>query len=90
MAKRQRGLHELEELFAEQIQFLEASAMAFDQGFEGEAKRLAVTVRVLLHDTDRSHALLGQINKKPALFAITGQTDVEHVKSLQRKHGGPR
>ena len=25
-----------------------------------------------------------------ARLAITGQTDVEHVKSLQRKHGGPR
>lgn len=23
-------------------------------------------------------------------LAITGQTDIEHVKSLQRKHGGPR
>ncbi len=67
MAKRQRTPQELEELFKEQIQFLEASALAFDQGFEGEAKRLAVTVRVLLHDTDRSHALLGQTDKKPTL-----------------------
>ncbi len=25
-----------------------------------------------------------------ARLAITGQTDLEHVKSLQRKHGGPR
>jgi hypothetical protein len=25
-----------------------------------------------------------------ARLAITGQTDIEHVKSLQRKHGGPR
>lgn len=85
MAKRQRGLHELEELFAEQIQFLEASAMAFDQGFEGEAKRLAVTVRVLLHDTDRSHALLGQINKKPALF---WDTALPNEAGNQTPHGG--
>ena len=62
MVKRQRSMHELELLFAEQIGFLEASAKAFDQGYEGEAKLLAVAVRILLHDADRSHSLLGQIN----------------------------
>jgi hypothetical protein len=85
MAKRQRTPQDLEELLAEQIQFLEASATAFDQGFEGEAKRLAVTARVLLHDTDRSHALLDQINKKPALF---WDTALPNEAGNQTPHGG--
>lgn len=64
MNKRTRTQGELEELLQEQIQFLESSAEAFDKGFEGEAKRLAVTIRVLLHDTKNSHSLLSQLGKK--------------------------
>jgi hypothetical protein len=41
--------------------FLEASAASFDAGFEAEAKRLAVSLRVLLHQTPKSHALLDQL-----------------------------
>lgn len=37
---------ELNELFIEQLEFLECSANSYDQGFEGEVKKLAVTVRV--------------------------------------------
>jgi hypothetical protein len=52
---------ELEAHLREQLRFLEASAASFDGGFEGEAKRLAVTLRVLLHDTKYSKSLLGQL-----------------------------
>ena len=48
----------------ESITFLEASASAFDNGYEAEAKRLAVTLRVLLHDTNQSHSLLGLLGVK--------------------------
>ena len=48
----------------EHIDFLEASSAAFDSGFEAEAKRLSVSLRVLLHDTDSSHALLDQLDVK--------------------------
>jgi hypothetical protein len=44
---------------AESIDFLNLSASSFDNGYEAEAKRLAVTLRVLLHDTAQSHSLLG-------------------------------
>lgn len=54
-------------LLREQIQFLEASAHAYDSGFEGEAKRLAVVLRVLLHDTKSSHSLVGTLGIKDAL-----------------------
>lgn len=55
----------------EQLAFLESSASAFDNGFAGEAKRLAVTVRVLLHDTPKSTSLLTLLGKKEAKFVDT-------------------
>lgn len=85
MTKRQRSLQELEELLTEQIQFLEASAEAFDRGFEGEAKRLAVPARVLLHDTPSSHSLLGQLGKKAIPF---WDTALPNEPSNEMPHGG--
>jgi len=49
------------------VAFLRASAAAFDAGFEAEAKRLAVVLRVLLHDTKTSASLLGQLGYKARL-----------------------
>jgi hypothetical protein len=48
----------------DQLSFLEESGRAFDAGRVGEAKRLAVVVRVLLHDTAKSKSLLGQMKLK--------------------------
>lgn len=50
--------------FEEQIGFLESSAAAYDAGTESEAKRLAVNLRVLLHDTGRSTSLLTHLGVK--------------------------
>lgn len=55
------------ELLAESREFLGRSALAFDEGYEAEAKRLAVVLRVLLHDTQRSHSLLKQLGVKDRL-----------------------
>jgi hypothetical protein len=52
----------------DQINFLIASAISYDNGFEGEAKRLATVIRVLVHDTTNSNALLTQLNKMNILF----------------------
>lgn len=52
----------------DQIRFLESSADAFDQGFRGEASRMAVALRILLHDTTRSHSLLSQLGMKSVEF----------------------
>lgn len=49
------------------MHFLERSARAFDDGFEAEAKRLAVVLRVLMHDTNQSHSLLKQHGIKDRL-----------------------
>jgi hypothetical protein len=71
MTKRTLTNDELAAHLAEQLQFIEASADAFDKGFEGEAKRLAVTLRVLLHDTKSSRSLLGQLGRKNIDFLDT-------------------
>jgi hypothetical protein len=42
----------------EQLGFLKASAKAYDEGHEAEAKRLAATLRLLLHDTRNQRSLL--------------------------------
>jgi hypothetical protein len=54
---------ELANHLKEQIDFMIASAIQFDNGFEGEAKRLAIAIRILVHDTSRCSALLTQLNK---------------------------
>ena len=48
----------------EQIDFLKASSTSFDTGFHGEIKRLAISVRVLVHDTSNSTSLLALLDKK--------------------------
>jgi hypothetical protein len=51
----------------EQVGFLQSSARAFDEGTVAEAKRLAVTIRVLVHDTAASKSLLRQVGLKDHL-----------------------
>jgi len=46
------------------LMFLKSSSAAFDAGHIGEAKRLAVTMRVLFHDTNNSKSLLGLLKMK--------------------------
>jgi hypothetical protein len=55
----------------DQIQFMISSSKSFDKGFKGEGKRLAVCLRVLLHDTSKSRSLLGLLKKKDMLFYDT-------------------
>lgn len=56
--------HDLQEHLKEQLEFIESSAASFDCGFEGEIKRLAVSVRVLVHDTKKSTSLLNLLERK--------------------------
>ena len=52
----------------DQLGFLEQSSASFDRGYEGEAKRLAVSIRVLLHNKGQSKSLLGQLGLKDTLY----------------------
>lgn len=58
----------------DQIYFLQSSAKQYDLGAEIEAKRMAVSLRVLLYDTKESSSLLGQMQlKKKMQFVSTAQ-----------------
>lgn len=59
---------ELNEHLADHVRFLELSADSYDSGFTGEAKRMATSLRVLLHDTKKSQSLLNQLGRKSILF----------------------
>ena len=64
----------LNALLVEQVDFLRASAERFDAGRQHEAKRLALTIRVLLHDTDGSKSLLEQLGLKSKLSLLNTRT----------------
>lgn len=51
----------------DQMAFLRRSASEYDRGEFNEAKRLATTLRVLLHDSPTSHSLLKQLGLKNKL-----------------------
>ena len=76
---------DLDEHLIEQISFLRNSCEAYDNGFDGEAKRIAVTLRVLFHDSKNSHSLLGQLNKKHNQFL---STSLPYEQASLNPHGG--
>src|SRR5690349_5992615 len=76
---------DLEGHLLEQISFLQTSCESFDNGFDGEAKRIAVVLRVLLHDTGSSHSLLGQLNKKGTQFLSAA---LPYEQTSLSPHGG--
>jgi hypothetical protein len=68
MTDHKQSAQELEAHLQEHLGFLQASADAYDGGFDGEAKRIAVSIRVLVHDTKHSKSLLGQLGRKSESF----------------------
>lgn len=56
---------------ADCIGFLELSADSYDRGVEGESKRLATTIRTLVHDTRSSTSLLTHLKMKGIEFLDT-------------------
>lgn len=77
-----RTPNELDSLLDEQLEFLKLSCSSFDHGFTGEIKRLAVSVRVLVHDTNVSSSLLTLAGKKNIGFVDTSDPyDDENVLS---------
>ncbi len=66
-----QSLEELQQHLKDTVQALELSVRAFDEGFDGEAKRLAAAIRVLVHDTSYSKSLLDQLEQKIIPFYDT-------------------
>jgi len=77
-------------LLAEQCDFLAASAARFDDGFDHESKRLALALRVLLHDRPQggSHSLLSQLELKQQLNYL--DTAAEEEPAPGKQILGPR
>lgn len=65
----------------EQIALLKASARSYDAGFEAEAKRMALGLRILLYDTGRSSSLLATLGLKETLRFpdMTGEIDEDRT-----------
>lgn len=59
---------DFEKHLVDQVDFLHRSCQAFDQGFESEAKRLATTIRVLLHTTKNQTSLLSLLDHQNICF----------------------
>ncbi|MDH3052339.1 hypothetical protein QEN42_21135 [Gordonia alkanivorans] len=79
-----RSRSELMELLREQLRFLELSNTSFDSGHLIEAKRLAVTLRVLFRQTASSHALVMQLGLDRQLSWVdtAGRVDPENLLSV--------
>lgn len=86
MTKVAQSKQDLRRHLSENLGFLAASAAAFDNGFYGEAKRLAVTIRVLLHDTASSKSLLGLLGYKNGMGFLNTAPPYD-PKNLVSHHG---
>lgn len=72
--------HELWGYLQESLDFIRRSAESFDSGHWAEAKRLAVTVRVLVHDTKASKSLLNQLKLLPSMgFLCTARPNAPNL-----------
>lgn len=63
-----QNLGDLQQQLVDQLNFLISSCLAFDDGNTTEAKRLAATIRVLVHDTDSSISVFKQLGIKTTFF----------------------
>ncbi|MDQ4502170.1 hypothetical protein [Sinomonas sp. ASV322] len=67
---------ETTEALKDHLGFLLSSCRAFDDGNASEAKRIAASLRVLLHQTPNSHALLGQVGLLNRLYVLDSAGEV--------------
>lgn len=69
-----------------QIRFLAAACSRFDEGDAEEATEIASKARVLLHDTDTSRSLLGQVKVKDRISYLN-TADPLDPRNLLSHHG---
>jgi len=83
MTKISQSLDELQKHLREQISFMLRSANLYDEGYREEAKRLALHLRILLHDTSKSHSLLGllDIKNQTQFYDTSSDYDPENLLS---------
>lgn len=59
---------ELLDHWEEQLTFIQSSIINFDNGYENEARRIAISLRVMFHQTKHSRSLLHQLNLNKTLL----------------------
>lgn len=59
---------ELIDHWNEQLNFIKTSVSNFDNGNESEAKRIAISLRILFHETATSNSLIKQLNLNKTLI----------------------
>lgn len=62
-----RSNQELLDQLNEQLEFLRKSCESFDEGNHSEAKRIAIAIRVILHDGNNSVSILKQLGIKDSI-----------------------
>jgi hypothetical protein len=65
-----RDFDDLVQRLWEQLEFLRTSAKAYDEGSEGEARRLAATLRLLFFRSQKSPGLLEQVDVARRLLML--------------------
>src|SRR5438128_453345 len=70
------------EQLREHLEFLKRSCRDFDAGHYGEGRRMAVSLRVLFHDTNHSTSLLTHLG-------IKGSARLVSTFEIGHKRGGP-
>lgn len=83
--KAPRDRSSLEQQLARQLKYLDNSSALFDSGDHDEANRLAAVLRVLLHDTNESKSLLGQLGLKSMLRFVDTGLYREHLDAAMNK-----
>ncbi|WPC18749.1 hypothetical protein SIN07_06705 [Pediococcus inopinatus] len=66
MSKYTRHYPEIKEHWDTNIEFIKSSVINFDNGNEKEARRIALALRILFHETARSKSIYNQIDGKLA------------------------
>lgn len=87
MTRHRQGDPELMQHLYEQMTFLRRSAEQYDAGDFSEAKRLAATLRLLLHDTKKSKSLLTHLGLKNKLRFVDTAGEIK-PDTFERLPGG--
>jgi hypothetical protein len=82
-----RNRTELIEKIREQVQVLDVLGEQFDAGHRVMGYPLATTIRVLVHDTNQSHALLAQVGELTKMPFINTSAPI-NPRNLLMAHGG--
>jgi len=86
--KVKRNQKQLEEKLKDQIYFLQSSAKEYDKGVEIEAARMATALRVMLHNTNMSKAILKECGLQSSLrffntaYAVSGSVAGSNINLL--------